>query len=168
MAETERELRIAPFGPARGIGLAMVAKAGEGDFAGLWQKQLFPRAGEIRRPPRAAAFGVCRCIPGATDGSFEYLALLEATADSPVPDGMMALDIPAASYAVFRAPSLGELGQTWASVPQAMAAQTAWKPYCGADGCRCATHPSFEYHAWDCRQTGKVLIYVPVYRAWAR
>lgn len=159
------ELCVVEFGPKRGIGLAVLAKAGVADFPGLWQKQLFPRAAEITRPEEAAAFGVCRCVPGAVDGSFEYVALLEATADAAIPTGMVAVDIPRAHYAVFEAVSLAALGAVWRQVPQAMAAQTAWEPYCGPQGCRCAAYPSFEYHPWDSHQTGQVFVYVSVRRA---
>ena len=78
---------------------------------------------------------------------------------------MVAADIPRAHYAVFRAESLAAIGAVWRQVPQALAAQTAWKPYCGPQGCQCAAYPSFEYHAWDSHQTGKILVYVPVSRA---
>lgn len=165
MAAQVGELSVVEFGPRRAIGMSMLAKGGGGDFSGLWQKQLFPRADEIARPEMAAAFGVCRCVPGATDGSFEYLALLEATAAAAVPAGMVSVDIPRAHYAVFQAPSLAALGATWRQASETIAAQATWKPYCGPQGCQCAAHPSFEFHAWDSHETGKIFIYVSVSRA---
>ena len=160
MAKRCDELTVVESGPRRGIGLGMRVEGDQPDFAGLWQKQVFPRAAEIVRPPQAAALGVCRCIPG----SFEYLALLEATADAPVPAGMIAVQLPRAHYAVFEVNGLAALGTAWRRIPDAVAAQTTWQPYCGPQGCECATHPSFEYHAWDSDRTGKILIYVPVRR----
>jgi predicted transcriptional regulator YdeE len=90
------------------------------------------------------------------------VALLEATADAAVPAGMVSVDIRRAQYAVFEVAGLSALGQAWQGIPQAIGSQTAWEPYCGPKGCECATHPAFEYHAWDSCQSGKVLIYVPV------
>ncbi len=165
MSESNGEFQVVEFGPLRGIGLAMQVKDDAGDFGGLWQQQLFPRAGEVVRPAQAGAMGVYRCVPGATDGTFEYLALLEATADAPVPAGMLALNLPRTHYAVFPVAGLAALGAAWARTSALLEAQKVWLPYCGRQGCRCAECPAFEYHAWDSRTTGKVLIYVPVYRA---
>jgi predicted transcriptional regulator YdeE len=156
---------VVEFGPTRGIGLAMLAKAGVSDFHGLWEKQLVPRKGEIARPEKGVAFGICRCVPGKTDGTFEYIALFEASAGAPVPDGMVAVHIPRANYAVFPAKSYSELGAIWKSVPTSLAANPKWEPYCGAKGCRCATHPSFEYYPHDPEHTGRALVYVPVMSA---
>jgi predicted transcriptional regulator YdeE len=159
------KFEVIEFGPTRGVGVAMQAVGGGGDFAGLWTQRLLPRGGEIARPEGGVAFGVCRCVPGATDGTFEYVALLEATAEAAVPAGMIAIDIPRGHYMVFAVTSYAELGAAWRKVPDALAAHPEWQPYCGPDGCECATHPSFEYYPWDPEHTGRAYIYVPVRKA---
>jgi predicted transcriptional regulator YdeE len=161
MTAPSNPLRIEEFGPVRAIGLSMPAKPGVSDFAGLWRKQLMPRAGEIVKGGRGVPFGICRCIPGATDGTFEYLAVFEAAADAPIPPGMVAVHIPRAHYAVFAAASYSELGRVWGQAPKALAAQTAWTPYCGPQGCRCAEYPPFEYYPDG---SGQAWVYVPVSR----
>ena len=158
-------LTVMEFGPTRGIGVAMAAQGGHGDFPGLWQKQLLPRAGEIARPEKGVAFGVCRCVPGSTDGTFEYIALFEATPGALPPPGMVAMEIPRAHYALFPVQSHAELGDTWRKVPAAIAAQSEWEPYCGPKGCQCSTYPSFELYPWEPEHTGRAIVYVPVKRA---
>jgi len=164
MAAQASGLKVIEFGPKRGIGVSMLASSGA-DFSGLWQNQIVPRNKEVAQPPGAVCFGVCRCVPGATDGTFEYVALLEATADAPVPPGMIAIDIPRGHYAVFEAAGFDRIGAVWHSVPAAMAAQTEWKPRCGPQGCDCAHWPSFEYYPPEPGHQAKALIYVPVSRA---
>lgn len=164
MTTSPDALTAEEFGPRRAIGLSMIARGGSGDFSSLWHDQFLPRADEIAHPDQAAAFGVCRCVPGAADGSFEYLALLEATADASIPAGMVAVDLPQSHYAVFEVPGLDAISTVWGQASQAIADQEVWKPYCGPAGCQCATHPGFELYPSDFQQTRRLVIYVPVYR----
>lgn len=64
----------------------------------LWEA-FNAREGEVDTEPGAVAYGVC--FNGDGSGSFRYLAGIEARADAGVPDGMEAVAIPAARYAVF-------------------------------------------------------------------
>jgi predicted transcriptional regulator YdeE len=158
-------LRVVEFGPFRAIGVSCIPKNASEELPQLWKQQIGPRYGEIRKPPHAVALGICRCVPGATDGSFEYIAAFEATADAPIPAGMIEVHLPRCDYAVFEVASLAEVGAAWRGVPAAMAAQHDWEPYCGSNGCQCATHPGFEYYPRTFPKDGRLQVYVPVRKA---
>jgi predicted transcriptional regulator YdeE len=145
----------------RGIGLAMMAKAGVSDFAGLWRVKLAARAKEIEGKKGGVAMGVCRCVAGSTDGTFEYIALIEATETAKVPPGMVEVKVPACDYAAFGVSRYAELGEAWHKAPAALAAQTEWKPYCDKEGCRCGEFPSFEFYP---SPDGTAAVYIAVHR----
>ncbi|MCY2951828.1 MAG: hypothetical protein NTU53_07600 [Planctomycetota bacterium] len=77
---------IPPYAPTatpRAIALSILAKPRLTNFPALWQDQLLPRSIEIARPQNPAAFGLCRCLPGLTDRSFKYIALLQVIPTAP-------------------------------------------------------------------------------------
>ncbi len=162
---TVAEPTIIQFGPYRVIGLGYRGKNEHGEIPALWDAQagLPARLAEIAVPAGANfAVGLCRCIPGATDGSFEYLAALPAAADAPVPPGMMEAFIPAATYAAFPVESLQVLMDRWGQASAWVAAHPEWQAYCGAAGCDCARYPSFELYPPEFTSDGTLFLYLPV------
>ncbi len=154
-------LKIVEFGPVRTIGISCVGSQ-SAEFSKLWEQDLIPREREIAMPEGGAAYGVCRCIPGATDGSFEYMALVEATEGSPVPEGMVEHRIPGCRYAVFEVAGLSEIGASWQKASAEVEANPEWEAYCSAKGCSCAEAASFEYYPPQFGVDGKLSLYIPV------
>ena len=153
------EKKVVEFGPARAIGLRYAGGMDPVAFGALWG-QLMPRQREISRSGPKAAFGVCRCLPGVTDGSFEYLALLEAETGVAVPAGMMELALPRGPYLVIDVPQLSEVGAAWRSVPSALEGLKGYEPMCGPKGCGCQTAASSEYYPPDFAPEGGLQLYV--------
>lgn len=163
-AATAYKPEVRTFGPCRVIGVSYVAGKGNCDFAGVWAKRLMPRMGEIGKVATPGYFGICRCIPGATDGTWEYVAAVEAKADAAVPAGMVAIQIPACEYAVFAVKSLTEIGAAWPAATKVAGEMEGFEPCCGAKGCQCATHPAFEYYPPGFQGDGGLYLYIPIRR----
>ncbi len=78
----------------------------QGEIPALWE-QFIPRLDELA--PIAAdnapagLYGVARALPGVTPGPFEYLACMPVTGAEHLPEGMVAWQVPAHTYAVVRA-----------------------------------------------------------------
>lgn len=158
------KLSIVEFGPVRGIGMAMRAKAGVTAFGAFWG-EFGKRMGEIVHPANCAMFGVCRCVPGETDappGTFEYVALMEAEEGATVPSGMVEVVLPRGEYAAFEVAGFEQFSRVWREAAEAVGASKEWKGYCGAEGCECATHPGFEYYPPGSHKTGRAWVYVAV------
>lgn len=162
------EPQVVEFGPYRIIGMRYAGKNENGEIPALWDREggFIARMGEIKTPPANAGvcFGLCRCLPGVTDGSFEYIAALPAAADAPVPDGMVEARIAAGAYAAFPVPSLAGLMEAWNTTGAWMAAHPEWEACCGPGGCDCANHPCFELYPPGFDGQGGLFIYVPVRR----
>lgn len=157
-------LEIAAFGPFHAVGMRYAGKNENKEIMQLWGEFL-PRRTAIAMPEGASAFGVCRCLPGVKDGSFEYVAAFEAKADAPAPEGMMPLDIPQGDYFVHRFESVQECKKAWQEAAGTLAADTQWTNYCnGPDDCQCEAHPCFEYYPPEFNGTGPVYLYLPVRR----
>ena len=164
--QTEAPMQFLTYGPRRAIGVSYVGPLESAKMTALWHDQFLPRVGEIAKPAGAAAFGFCRCVAGAPQGTMEYVAAMDATPDAPVPAGMIAIDVPRADYAVFKVAGLGDIGATWGRAIEQVNANPAWEPYCGPKGCQCATHPCFELYPPDFNPDGGTLfIYIPVKKA---
>jgi predicted transcriptional regulator YdeE len=159
------EPRIEQFGPVRVIGLSCKGKNENGEFSALWEK-FIPRHCEITTPKDMHLFlGICRCIPGRTDGSFEYIAALSAAEDASVPEGMMVLQIPKCSYVVFPVRNLKEIMQAWQGTRGWLEAHPEWKTYCGPNQpCDCAHYPCFELYPPEFNGTNGLFIYIPVHK----
>jgi len=153
------------FGPYRVIGVGGVSRNDNGECSALWERDFLPRLGEIAKlPGDTPFFGICRCVPGATDGSFEYIAAVPVAADAPIPAGMMEAQIAAAIYLVFPVAGLAEIGQAWGQIGPWMEAHPEWEGYCDPAGCDCATYPGFELYPPTFGSDGRLFIYVPVKR----
>ena len=163
-SQAARQFEIVEFGPYRIIGASCVGKNENREVPELWEREFMPRMGEIQKPGTYAGFGVCRCVPGFTDGTFEYIAAVEANADAPEPEGMMAVEIPHGEYAEFPVPHLSEIKHAWRSAAEALGASADWEAYCGPAGCECAAHPCFEYYPPDFENDDPLFVYIPVRR----
>ena len=92
------ETRIINLPAMRVIGMAYVGKNENKEIGSLWDVFL-PRLREVQGTIHAGAnLGVCG--DAREDGSFRYVAGCQVDADAPVPDGMVAFDVPAATYVV--------------------------------------------------------------------
>jgi len=157
-------LETMAFGPVRAIGVRYAGKNENQEIMKLWG-EFVPRMKEIAAPEGGVGFGICRCLPGVKDGSFEYIAALQALPDAPVPEGMVALDIAACEYFVERFEKVPDYRKAWEQAAGKLAADTEWMGYCtGPDNCRCAEHPCFEYYPPEFRGDGPMHIYLPVHR----
>jgi predicted transcriptional regulator YdeE len=91
-------------------------------------------------PTSFTAYGVARELPQKVGGRIEYMAGLAAPAETSVPRGMTAWNIPARTYAVFPAQSLADI------VPTIHYALTEWLPgaseWQAADGVYFEEYPS--------------------------
>jgi predicted transcriptional regulator YdeE len=150
------------FGPYRAIGLSYKVSGGQPDFQGLWQRFMQMAQGLVSKS--VYCFGICRCIPGATDGSWEYIAAGQVSDDAKVPDGLTEVRIAGGEYATTEVQGLSSIGQAWDAMRNAAGSIPGAKAYCGPDGCDCANHPSFELYSPDFEQTQRVGIYVPFRR----
>lgn len=158
---SEPELR--EFGPVRAIGMSYKGQNKNNEVPALWER-FFPRFGEIN-PPKdlALSFGICRCIPGKTDGTFEYIAARSASPEALVPSGMMEVQIPHGTYAIFPVRNLSEIFQAWNATPGWFSAHPEWQAYCGPGvTCECATHPCFELYPPEFNGTNSFSLLIPV------
>ena len=91
------------------------------------------------------------------DGNFEYMAAVEVSKVSDLPEGLQQWRIPAQHYAAFRHDDhASTIGQTYSSI------FNAWLP---AQGCRVADGPTIERHlaSFDPRTgLGGVDIWIPL------
>ena len=159
------QLQTVTFGPCRIIGMRYVGDGLNNEIGQLWD-QFCARMNEIDKPEQPAGFGVCRCAPGASGRFGDYVAAVTAVTakdDARVPEGMTALDLPRATYAVFTVPEIPEVRNVWRSSLAAIDSSAEWKRYsCGPAGCTCTTHPAFEYYPPEYRGAGPFFIYVPL------
>lgn len=165
------EPQVVEFGPFRAVGLNYKGKNENNEIPGLWggDKGIIARSSEIKIDTAApdVAFGICRCIPGVTDGSFEYIAGLPAEAGSPVPDGMVEAPLAGGTYVKFTVRNLSEIREAWNATGAWFEAHPEWAMYCGptAGGkCDCATHPCFELYPPGFNDEKEFYLYVPVQR----
>jgi AraC family transcriptional regulator len=160
------EPAIIEFGPFRTIGLNYIGKNQQGEIKQLWNNTtgIWSRMNEIQAPENFAAFGICRCLPGSTDGTFEYIAALTAEPSAPVPEGMVDVNIPSCTYAVFPVKGLNEIQSAWGTAMNWLAAHPEWEAYCDqAKGvCDCANHPCFELYDCEFPEKGSFKIYLPI------
>lgn len=149
------------FGPVRVIGFSYSGPNDQGQIPKFWES-VIPRFHEIPMTENAASFGICRCIEGAPAGQFEYIAGAAAQQGVPVPEGLVEVLLPAGPYLVKRIESLSEIHTAWESLMGEIKLHSEWQPYCGPDGCDCATAPCFELYPPDFPQNPELFIYVPV------
>lgn len=153
------ESNIVDFGPYRVIGMQCTDNL----FKELWEKFVL-RLNEIKpsEGDEIKSFGLCCCIPGVTDGTFQYIAGRAAAKDAPVPEGMMEIAIPEGKYVSFRVASLAEISQAWSASGEWFEAHPEWEGFCNKDKCDCLGHPSFEYYSPEYHTDGTVYVYIPI------
>lgn len=158
--------RIVTFGPYRVIGVRCVSANAQGEFSRLWERDLLPRVREIVKPESGDFLvGLCRCVPDARDGVFEYLAGAPATPEAPIPEGMVEASIAAGTYVVFPVAGLHEIMQGWRQLTPWLEAYPEWTGYCSPSACHCATHPAFELYPSTFCADGRLFIYMPIRKA---
>jgi predicted transcriptional regulator YdeE len=157
---------IIEFGPVRVIGMNYIGKNENQEIPALWggENGFVHRMGEIQTPEgmECMSFGICRCVPGADEKVFNYIACLPAAADAPIPDGMVEAVIGQHSYAVFEVPNLALIGKVWEEVHKWVETSTEWISTCGPDKCECAEYPFFELYPADFSPNSKLYIHAPV------
>jgi predicted transcriptional regulator YdeE len=163
MPTTFEEPQVIEFGPRRAIGLTYQGKNENGEIPALWHEEFMPRMAEVPAPEGVSeAYGICRCLPGVTDGSFEYIAAKAAVPDAPMPAGMTEVALPAGRYLAFKIPSLAQIFAAWDFTRQWCAVHPEFELYCGPGGCDCTTHPGFEYYPPDFNGQNELYLYLPV------
>lgn len=99
--EKEMELELKKIAPFKVVGLLYEGKNEHGEISKLWDA--FNRRGnELCPASTKEVYGVCRMIPGRTDGSFEYVAAVRRDDLSNLPAGTVVREVPACTVAVFR------------------------------------------------------------------
>lgn len=166
MSVVTEQVKIVEFGPYRAIGMSYRGKNENGEIPDLWMREngFLKRMHEIDALPGVGSFGICRCIAGVQDGSWEYIAALPAKPDAPIPEGMVEAMIPAGRYAVFTVPNLAGIGQAWTATQEWMAAHQEWKGYCEPvdETCGCIDHPNFELYPPTFNGENELYIYVAI------
>jgi predicted transcriptional regulator YdeE len=162
------EPRIVEYGPYRLIGMSCVGSE-SAQFKELWagENGFLSRMAEIESLGDGTAYGLCRCVAGVTDGSFEYVAAVPAKSDAPVPNGMIEARVGAATYAAFDVLGLDNIGPAWGATQVWLAEHPEWESYCHGGGdacCGCADYPCFELYPSDFDSTGVLFIYIPIRR----
>jgi predicted transcriptional regulator YdeE/DNA-binding transcriptional MerR regulator len=66
----------------------------------LWEKTFLPHMHELKNAHPNTSYGVCGDFEPET-GEFKYMAGVEVTSESELPDGMVCWEVPAAHYAIF-------------------------------------------------------------------
>lgn len=159
-----QSFQIVTFGPHRAIGMRYTGKAEKKELTELWEKFIPHACGESAPLMQGGCVGVCRCVPGKTDGTMDYVAAFLAKPGASVPSGMVEVDLPAGDYAVFPVPELDQCQAVWQS-SYAQLEASEWVPYCtGPEACDCANHPSFEHYPPEYRGCGPFSIYISVKR----
>jgi len=99
--EIEMELELKKIAPFKVVGLLYQGKNEHQEISSLWNE--FNRRGnELCPAATKEVYGVCRMIPGITDGSFEYVAGVSREDLSHLPTGTVIREVPACTVAVFR------------------------------------------------------------------
>lgn len=95
------DLIIKPKSSFKIIGLQLVGNSDNKEFPKLWER-LTARAEEVKPLAKKpiVAYGVCSNFNMETN-IFDYTAGLEVEDNSPIPEGMVELEIPIQDYAVF-------------------------------------------------------------------
>jgi len=99
--EIEMELELKKIAPFKVVGLLYQGKNEHQEIHSMWNE--FNRRGNELCPAETKeVYGVCRMIPGSTDGSFEYVAGVRREDLSHMPAGTVIREVPACTVAVFR------------------------------------------------------------------
>ena len=134
------ETRIVSLPAMRVIGMPYVGKNEHEEIHSMWGDFL-PRRGEIQGKVRPEVMlGVCG--DAQEDGSFRYVAGYEVEAGAPVPEGMIAWEVPAATYVVVT--QRGPLDDAERGLGAAMA--YVYKEWLPESGYQTAATPDLEWY----------------------
>ncbi len=159
------ETSIIEFGPQRIMGISLITANENGEVPALWGSEggFSTRMDEVQQPKGGApCFGVCRDVPGITDGRFEYIAAVGASADAILPEGMVELSLPKAQYLSITVPGLEHISAAWNYISRWCAEHPEWRGYCDQSGCECTEYPAFEYYTSEFMTTNRFYVYVPI------
>jgi AraC family transcriptional regulator len=108
------------------VGLQIRTKPMSPEIPALWPK-FVARIDEIPSPAEpGVSYGVMRYEAG----DLEYAAAVAVAGPGGVPDGMVSLSLPAATYAVFSYP-LSRLGKGFAEIHDERLPRSGWQPVGG-------------------------------------
>lgn len=141
----------------RVVGMRYVGKNKQGEISQMWG-EFVPRIREIRHGvgEKQEAYGLCCCPGDAEPGVIEYIAGIPVAALKDIPEGMTGRDVPTQTYAVFEAPGLAGIHQTYEYILK------EWLPkssYRAGDG------PDFEFYDESFNPDGPkstIYIYFPI------
>jgi predicted transcriptional regulator YdeE len=136
-------------------GLYYVGKNCNGEVPRMWD-QFIERVSELipEKDWPFACYGLCRMTPGLEPGAFEYLASVEVPSLDGLPEGMVGWDVPDATYAAFKVPSLEKIHEAWGYVyGEGLAKLDGWEP----DDKTC-----FEFYPVEFPEDPSLFIYAPV------
>ncbi|HEY3266252.1 MAG TPA: GyrI-like domain-containing protein [Armatimonadota bacterium] len=114
------------------VGMRYAGKNENNEIPALWG-QFFHRAEEIRNVTAHEAYGVCQMVPDLEPGAFEYVAGLPVTSVDGVPEGMVAREIPAQTYAAFMVPCLADIMKTHDHINREWFPTSGYEHACGPD-----------------------------------
>ncbi|MMZ58134.1 Right origin-binding protein [compost metagenome] len=160
----QMEARIEQYHAMRVIGYSITTAASEGnntEIPAFWQKYMkeqlaYKIPGKLRPD---VELGICSSMN--TDGSFQYTIGFEVDRNTPVPEGMVELEVPETTYAIFTTPPAGEsdfvssIQSTWDNI------YTNWFPTSGYEQ---IAAPDFEWYDKRCwsQEDKQIDIYIPV------
>jgi predicted transcriptional regulator YdeE len=135
------------------VGMKYRGKSEQNEIPQLWSR-FVPRIGEIQhRPPGGPTYGVMDHYDETT-GEYDYVASLPVDRAADLPDGMVAVEVPAAQYAVVDC-TLPEIGAAYKQI-NAWVAQSEYER---------APTPDFEYYGpgFNPQDPGSVMsLYLPI------
>ena len=117
------------------VGMKIHTSPQEGDFPGLWRR-FGPRMHEIQHVVAPETSYGLSTNWDETTGKFDYIAAMQVDSTEDLPEGMVSLQIPAQTYAVFPA-KLSTISETYDQI------HSQWL---SAAGRRRASGPDFEYY----------------------
>jgi AraC family transcriptional regulator len=139
------------------VGMKLRARAQDNRIPQLWG-QFVPRIGEIQRlAGTRASYGVSDNMDEST-GEFDYIAACAVDRVDALPEGMVSVDFPEQTYAVFTA-TLPKIGEAFQEIYQ------TWLP---GSGYQRAPGPEFELYdvKWDSDDpNSEFYLYIPVVKA---
>jgi AraC family transcriptional regulator len=114
------------------VGLYYRGKNENSEIPQMWGT-FMSRAGEVKHMVQFpnAAYGVCDNMDHET-GEFDYVAAFEVSQVEDVPEGMVGLEIPGGTYAVFTC-TLPTLGETFDHVYQVWLPKSGYQRACGPE-----------------------------------
>ena len=141
--------------PLTGMRIATTMTAAAADCPNLWER-FMPRAPELCGPGACLgeSFGVS-FITDPAAGGFDYVAAIPTPVDTPLPEGMERLTLPAGTYAYILVPSLDHINKAYGYIYAEWAAGRT-------DYVLNMAAPCFERYDHRFLHSGEFEIHVPV------